>query len=307
MKVLLGLDDSPCSHAALEFVKRMPWSRQERWELLSAVQMPVAAYAMPDGGYAGQAIEAAQEQARQQEEWLAGVERELLAAGFSSQAVLVESDARTALVNAAREHRADLLVVGSHGRSGLTKLLLGSVASHVVVHAPCSVLVVKQSKRELDFDRRPMNIVVGIDESPCSRAAVEAVQRMPWPERTRVHLVSTLRPGAKRDVTEGLHAGFDDSLMAEARIRQELVSRYERSLREAGFLVAALTPEGDPREELVKAAADAEADLLVVGSHGRTGLSKLMLGSVASHVVTQAPCSVLVVKETNRIAVAAGR
>jgi len=60
---------------------------------------------------------------------------------------MVPGDPRSALVDEARQEHADLIVVGSHGRSGLSKLLLGSVASHVVAHAPCSVLVVKAPDR----------------------------------------------------------------------------------------------------------------------------------------------------------------
>ena len=69
--------------------------------------------------------------------------RELTGAGFSTEARVVRGDPRDALVDTARTMGADLVVVGSHGRTGLAKLVLGSVASHVVTHSPCSVLVVK--------------------------------------------------------------------------------------------------------------------------------------------------------------------
>ncbi|MGH7741085.1 MAG: universal stress protein, partial [Candidatus Eiseniibacteriota bacterium] len=92
-------------------------------------------------------------------------------------------------------------------------------------------------------------------------------------------------PGTLEDATREMQAA-----------RQETTARLERSLRDRGFKSQAQVVVGDPRTELVEAAKREHADLLVVGSHGRTGLTKLMLGSVASHVVTHAPCSVLVVK-----------
>jgi nucleotide-binding universal stress UspA family protein len=80
------------------------------------------------------------------------------------------------------------------------------------------------------------------------------------------------------------------------RSRRDFAARHERSLRERGLVADALVVAGDPRTEIVDAARREHADLVVVGSHGRTGLDRLVLGSVASFVVSHAPCSVLVVK-----------
>jgi nucleotide-binding universal stress UspA family protein len=80
---------------------------------------------------------------------------------------------------------------------------------------------------------------------------------------------------------------------------QDLVSNAERTLQGAGLSTQAMVLDGDPREALVEAAKSERADLLVVGSHGRTGLAKLLMGSVASHVVAHAPCTVTVVKRAH--------
>jgi nucleotide-binding universal stress UspA family protein len=80
------------------------------------------------------------------------------------------------------------------------------------------------------------------------------------------------------------------------RYCQEVVSRAEELLRASGLTVESRVLQGDPRETLVEEAREQHADLIVVGSHGRTGLERLVMGSVASHVVTHAPCSVLVVR-----------
>jgi len=77
---------------------------------------------------------------------------------------------------------------------------------------------------------------------------------------------------------------------------QGLATRVEKELRDAGLPAESRVVKGDPRDALVDTARSLHADLVVVGSHGRTGLAKLVLGSVAAHVVTHAPCSVLVVK-----------
>jgi nucleotide-binding universal stress UspA family protein len=77
---------------------------------------------------------------------------------------------------------------------------------------------------------------------------------------------------------------------------QELTAHAELTLREAGYRTRARTLHGDPRDVICRLAAEEATDLIVMGSHGRTGIAKMLLGSVASHVVAHAPCSVLVVK-----------
>lgn len=147
MKILIGIDDSPCSQAALEFVKKMTWPAGSQIELLCALQ-PISAPALAGGApYTDYVAEAWEEQCRVQQELVARLEREMQAAGFKTHAATEVGDPRVVLVDAARTMGADLLVVGSHGRSGLSKLVLGSVASHLVVHAPCNVMVVKRAPK----------------------------------------------------------------------------------------------------------------------------------------------------------------
>ena len=74
------------------------------------------------------------------------VEGALCAAGLGADARVAEGDPRVALIDTARAERADMIVIGSHGRTGLTKMLLGSVANHVVTHEPCTVVVVKTAE-----------------------------------------------------------------------------------------------------------------------------------------------------------------
>jgi nucleotide-binding universal stress UspA family protein len=148
--------------------------------------------------------------------------------------------------------------------------------------------------------RAVMKILVGIDESSHSEAALEFVKKMKWPEGTQFNMLSAIQPliNSYAMVELPVPATVEDATREIHQARQETAARLERGLRERGFKSEAHIVIGDPRTELVEAAKNEHADLLVVGSHGRTGLTKLLLGSVASHVVTHAPCSVLVVKST---------
>lgn len=147
-----------------------------------------------------------------------------------------------------------------------------------------------------------MKIVIGIDESPYAIAALEWVKQVRWPLGTRFVLVSAIPieimsyalggPGGMWAVPE-----IEENLM---RAHQDMATRAEENLQAAHLNTAALVEHGDPRDVIVRVAASEKADLVIVGSHGRSGMSKLLMGSVASHVVTHAPCTVLVIKQPRR-------
>lgn len=143
MKILIGVDDSAHSKAALDYVKTMKWPVGTRFLVLSAARSHVVAYTLIDAGGVSWMKAAKEEMTQQAEELTSRVERELQEVGLATEARVVHGDPRQELVEAAHSWGADLVILGSHGRTGLDKLLMGSVAGHVVTHAPCSVLVVK--------------------------------------------------------------------------------------------------------------------------------------------------------------------
>jgi nucleotide-binding universal stress UspA family protein len=148
MKIMIGVDDSPHSQAAVDFVKKMAWPKGSTIEVLSVVRPVAAVYSeayVPAPAYVEEANE---EMVRHHQETASNAERQLQGFGLGTQAKILHGDPRTELVDAARAAKADLLVLGSHGRTGMSKLLMGSVASYVVTHAPCSVMVVKLSETQ---------------------------------------------------------------------------------------------------------------------------------------------------------------
>ena len=153
-----------------------------------------------------------------------------------------------------------------------------------------------------------MKILIALDASPHSEHALRFASRMRWPAGSRVIVVSALQPVASPGATGPDLGAMPDEVLADRR-RQlgELVANAESELRDSGFATEGRVEVGDPREVLLAIVQNERADLLVVGSHGRTGIAKLMLGSVSSHVVTHAPCSVLVVKQARTTPQAGGR
>ena len=147
MRVVIGIDHSPHSDAALAWVKRASWPVESRFWLVSAVPVSTASYAYADAGGFSSIDTLQQEQMTAHRELTQNAERELRAAGFSVDSRVELGDPRDLIVRAAESVGADLVVVGSHGRTGLPRLLMGSVASYVVSHAPCDVMVIKRTKR----------------------------------------------------------------------------------------------------------------------------------------------------------------
>jgi len=149
-----------------------------------------------------------------------------------------------------------------------------------------------------------MKIIIGVDDSAYSEAAVHWVKRMSWPRDTKIVVISVARPpvGAYAEVYVPQPSFHEQVMEQEVRFHQELSSRIERTLQTAGLTTEARVAEGDPRIALIDAAKSERADMIVVGSHGRSGISKLLIGSVASHIVTHAPCTVVVVKSGDHAA-----
>lgn len=144
-----------------------------------------------------------------------------------------------------------------------------------------------------------MKILVAVDDSPHSARAVRFVSRMRWPAGSRVLVANVVTP-ALTPPRIGAESGVPLTIEVTEEQRErarELVEDAEEQLREAGIASEGRIPTGDPRDALLRLAAEERVDLMVVGSHGRTGLAKLLLGSVSSHAVTHASCNVLVVKE----------
>lgn len=142
-----------------------------------------------------------------------------------------------------------------------------------------------------------MKILIALDDSQHSRRAVDFLTRMRWPAGSRMIVVSVLPafPAVARSKSDvPVEAEFTATLLPQA---QAAIVHAEGILREAGFCAEGRVLMGDPRDALVLAAKEERVDLLVLGSHGRTGLARFLLGSVSSHAVNHAPCSVLVVKQ----------
>jgi len=143
-----------------------------------------------------------------------------------------------------------------------------------------------------------MRILLAVDDSPHSQRAVDFAAQMRWPAGSRILVVSVMSPPLP--VSSALDAPTVAEplrIHAEDRLHHEqLIARVQDRLRSVGFPVEGRLLEGDPREQILELIERESVSLLILGSHGRTGIARLLLGSVSSHAVAHSPCSVLVVK-----------
>ena len=148
MKILLAVDGSEYSAEAVREIAARPWPPQTTVRVLSAVEpiTPPAAELWYDAG--GSLERAKQEMQRRAEQLTVGVAETLRSSGLAAETVVRDGDPRSVIVDEARDWSADLIVVGSHGYTGIKRWLLGSVAQSVVAHAPSSVEVGRKKQME---------------------------------------------------------------------------------------------------------------------------------------------------------------
>jgi nucleotide-binding universal stress UspA family protein len=140
-----------------------------------------------------------------------------------------------------------------------------------------------------------MRILVAIDNSRHSEAAIHIVANYFKPQTTEVRILHVLTPVVLTAPPE-MARGYAPELEQQGIQAHALIDKYARQLRAEGFTVDSAVENGDVRECIIDSAARWHADLILLGSHGHKGMGRLLLGSVAESVVRHAYCSVLVVR-----------
>jgi nucleotide-binding universal stress UspA family protein len=201
---------------------------------------------------------------------------------------MVENEPARRILELATDEKCSLIVMGTHGRQGLQRLVLGSTTEAVLRESTIPVLTVHAGMRHAETSQRCFeSIVVGIDESEPSDAAIQIVLELPANERRRVLFCSAADSNDARE-----HA-------------QRVLGKAIGLARARDISVSGLVISGTPHEALLIVAQQEGADIIVLGSHGRRGFQRLFLGSVAESIVRTAPLPVLVVRIQERVPVLA--
>jgi len=205
------------------------------------------------------------------------VHQEAAAAGVACETEATQAaQLHEEIIGQAERMQADLIIMGRRSRHGLARLMLGDVTAQVIGHAHCNVLVVPRTAM-----LEGKHFVVGSDGSRFADAAAAAACNLAKFCQTPVTIVSATLPSHSEQRRE------------EGRLAGNRIASF---LKKEGVAAETAFVEGRPDSEIVATAANRQADLIVLGTHGRSGLERALLGSTTERVLNQTPCAVLVVR-----------
>jgi nucleotide-binding universal stress UspA family protein len=216
---------------------------------------------------------------------------------------VLHKDPTSAIVDFAAEHGSTLIVMGTHGRSGPSRWVIGSVAERVVRLAPCPVLTVRESAghaRVVNLGR----ILVAVDFSDCSRLAARRAGELARAFGARLYVVHAWQvpvfvpPDAM--VGESPRQLQTFARLAEQEAQDNLSSFVDQARKDGVPVDAARLLMGEPAHAIVLEAEQGDYDMVVLGTHGRTGMKHVVLGSVAEKVVRRGSRPVMTVRKANR-------
>ena len=289
MKVLVAVDSIITLDILIDEMSTRSWPAGTEARVLSVIEdgdVPLKTWR--DEGYGVSAVR--REMHRRGEQLSAlGVER-LRRIGIASQVSIMRGNPEFLISFAARSWPADLIIIRAHNRKDFRSRLLGSVAKSVVESAACSVEVVRARETT---DGRGFRVLLATDGSVTSIAASRAVAEMSWPENTEVRVVSAVNPMIYSIEELGLTAGTATDHAHRA------IGKAVQVLSGAPVKISAEVIAGRAAGQIIARAKHWGADLIVLGTNERRGLSRLLFGSTSAAVAKRAHCSVRVIRGTD--------
>jgi nucleotide-binding universal stress UspA family protein len=304
MKILIGYDGSPSADDALVDLRRAGLPREADALVLSVagvIMVPepagyeVAAQVVTSRRLTSSLRQAERQsvQALESAKELANKAKDRLEAYFPKWSVHAETVGGTPsyeLIRKADEWLPDLVVVGSHGRSLVSRLVLGSVSKKLITDSSHSVRVTR-GLIEQDH-RKPPRLMIGVNGSFEAEQAVRAVGNRVWPIGTQVRLIA---------VDDGSSSLMQEHNEESPLAAQKMMEWAENELSVIGLEVSLVNKKGDPRRVIVHEAHEWNADSIFAGGRRFSGaFESFRLGSVARALVTKAHCSVEVVRTPNK-------
>jgi nucleotide-binding universal stress UspA family protein len=288
MRILVAVDGSSSSEAVIQEAARRPWPAGSEFNMVTVV----------DPFFFTRAPLLLEEAKKNTMQSLEDQAKPLAEAGWQVSTNVILDNPRHALPRAGKAWKADLILLGSHGRGAVGRLLLGSTAQAVLRHAECSVEIVRRGSRQ-EGSGEGMRVLAPTDGSECADAALRSVAGRPWPKGAEFKVIAS----PELPVVVGEYPFYPTEHMDQVmKSGQEHANESARSgealLTKAGLKAGRWVADAQdsPAHAILAAADDWKADLIVMGSHGRRGFDRLILGSVSEAVALHARCSVEVVR-----------
>ena len=303
--IVIAYDGSECSEAILTELQHAGLPRELDAHVVSVVELWAAP--MPDPGAwspmpavlpAVASSEAEEDEAMRRAGSLAEKGAARLRAAFPGWRVVaagpVGSVAR-AIVQRAREVSADMIFIGSHSRSAVGRFFLGSVSQKVAAEAKCSVRICRPRPHSGAAPR----LLVAVDGSAPSQAAVQLVAERAWPAGTAVAVINVVEPRL-RAVMADLPPEYAVEILRQHEARldwlETVATAAHHQLEIPGVVTERHTLDGEPKHTLLEWAERWKADCLFIGASGLQHPGTETLGTVASALAVRAHCSVEIVR-----------
>jgi len=208
----------------------------------------------------------------------------------SVESFVCEGEPPEVLIDIAQGKKADLIALGTYGRKGLKRLLMGSVTSQVILDAPCDVLVVKRPCTECTGSYQ--SLLVPYDGSEFSKKALQRAGEMARAEGGQVTVLYVI-PRYEEMMEFYRSDSIKKSLHAEA---EKILGEATAIAAGLGISIRTEVREGHASDEIVAAAQKLENDLIAMGTYGWKGVNNAIMGSTTNRVISHSSCPVLVVK-----------
>ncbi|MCA9803368.1 MAG: universal stress protein [Cyanobacteria bacterium HKST-UBA02] len=295
MKVLIAVDESQFSQEALNFVGRCPWPDACEFQVLNVNEV--------DRGILMELRAEHPVTLKEFEEKVYGDSRELIDSrvealkeklpGKTIEGRTELGDPRDAILKTIEEWQPQVLVMGSHGRTGIKKFLLGSVAEQVLLRAGCAVVIVKG---ERDPENTDFRVLIALEDRSCIDPLAEFVSEFPIKQASHCKVVHIVSPVLVNSLMSFLPAPLTEEIARDRwRKGEEFTSTFVERIR-GSWSEATIEPmvvEGDTKLELLDIIEKWKPHVVLLGSHKKRGIASL--GSVSSAVVAHSPCTAAVI------------
>ena len=306
MKLLLAYDGSRCAESAIDDLCQAGLPETGDALLIAVAEVwlpPRDAIAEPALPYIDDIVRAHLERSEKELEEAWSQARQAVARlritlpGWTVTSLATYGSPAWEILSASDEFDADLIVVGSHGQSALSRFFLGSISQKVLTEARCSVRVARGKNQ---IDPAPARIVVGFDGSRGSSAAVDAVVARRWNEGSEVRLVAAteeITPSAITRFVAPVAKMVEEVNITEQHWIDHLAGPALEKLRQIGVEASIHIHNGNPKDIIVEEAESWGADSIFVGANAYgSRLQRAILGSTSAAVAARAHCSVEVVR-----------
>jgi nucleotide-binding universal stress UspA family protein len=285
MRILLAVDGSDNSYEAVRALAY--FARAEEVMLLHVLDVPKPAYPKMVPEVANEIYAAVEQAMRVEGECLVDRIASLLPMNTGPVTIRMEIGSPAEVIaNVAQERKTDLILMGARGLGPVQARLFGSVSHRIVTLGPCATLIVTGPMRSLQL------ILLPIQGPYDAEAAVRFLSRTPFREPVDITLLTVL-PQTRPPWPAGEAAArrLEEQALLSA---QDFVEGVEAKLQAAGYRAKGMAVLGSPVEQILREAGKIKPDLILMGTSGRKGITRFVLGSVSHAVLHQAPCPMLV-------------